>query len=776
MDSSVFELPDFRPASFVRSQRGRTDLEHLGQELTVVLDGLKADLVEVIHQDYDAFLRLSHELDGTDQTVGALRAHLAEREGELKALRALVLGKIQTVDELTAHKAALHKRRRVLLLQMELARGLERCETHLATDSAALRAGEPLAPLADDARGASAQKLERLCDHLHRIATIPELEGVPAVSADTLDRIDQARAAARARALESALWAVLASNDAVLTSCLHAIDALDCKELLVQHLRERIVAPRVARLSADVSTVGSTPALLERLRVFVVDELGALTSAPGRVNTLALALAPFRLMANAIWPELVAQLIAARPGLFAPGAPAAFHANYTAAMLLLGAMERLCADAGEVAELRAHPSTLDFVRRWNLPLYFQLVLNEICAAMDACLAQGADDAPQPALAGAPALRLRASASAARALLACASAETALRPLAHRFLKLALQVLARFEAWAASHPLLHGAAAEDARASPTVPAAQPAGTADAAEPALPPTPSAPVGDPVAFGAALCADCLALRGWVHGEYARLLVTRLGLDAEPEAAALAESVRAYLGESARRLDGLLAPARAAVGAELERRCEQSLVGVRGISAAYRFQAKGLPTQPSTFMVEALEPIAAFSRAHAGRMPAAETQVNATRACACARAAPLPTADCPLARRSSQLVRRLSAPVFAPRASPQAILEAALSAVAMRYAQLVAELAQTTLRTESSIKRLQPRRQAGAASETGETGAPSDSDKIFAQLRLDAASFRTQAAGLVAEHSWPSALADVFHQLDLVTSTQVMADPQEL
>jgi hypothetical protein len=68
------------------------------------------------------------------------------------------------------------------------------------------------------------------------------------------------------------------------------------------------------------------------------------------------------------------------------------------------------------------------------------------------------------------------------------------------------------------------------------------------------------------------------------------------------------------------------------------------------------------------------------------------------------------------------------------------------------------------------QGRRQAGAAAEAAEPGAPSDSDKIFAQLRLDAACFRAQAAGLVAEQSWPSALADVLHQLDVVTTTQAI------
>lgn len=75
---------EFRPVQFVRTHRGKTDLEHLGAALGKILEQFKAELVEVIHQDYDAFIRLSSELSGTDQTVSALRAHLAEREAELK--------------------------------------------------------------------------------------------------------------------------------------------------------------------------------------------------------------------------------------------------------------------------------------------------------------------------------------------------------------------------------------------------------------------------------------------------------------------------------------------------------------------------------------------------------------------------------------------------------------------------------------------------------------------------------------------------------------------
>jgi hypothetical protein len=103
---------------------------------------------------------------------------------------------------------------------------------------------------------------------------------------------------------------------------------------------------------------------------------------------------------------------------------------------------------------------------------------------------------------------------------------------------------------------------------------------------------------------------------------------------------------------------------------------------------------------------------------------------------------------------------------ARPQAVLCDSLVAVTRQYAQLVSELAQTTRRMEDSIKRLQPRRQGGGAVADGsEPGAPTDSDKIFAQLRLDAHAYRAQAGVLLPEASWPAALDEVMEQVDRAT-----------
>ena len=661
--------------------------------------------------------------------------------------------KVRALEELAKEQAALRARRRALLLQLELASGLARCEGTLARDTADVANARESAEQADAPRMAAARELERVAEQLHRLSIVAELVGHAEVGADVLDRIATARRAAGERALSASVSAAGGSHGPALAHCLRAVEALDVGAELVVHVRERLVRPRAAQLVRDMAGLPTVPSVLRALAALVTDELGVLTpavavrGAGGGGGALARALAPFRLVANAVWPELIAQLIAGRPGLFAPGVPAAFHTHYTTAVQFGAQLEALCADEAELAELRAHAASTDFARRWNLSLYFQLRLNETVEQVEHELARGGERAPPPGDTT-PSLQLRASAAIARALLVCTSPDVVLRPLAHRFLRLVLQLLARFSSWAQA-----ALAAPDARA-PAAADARAAGaagdTASAGDAARPPPPA----DVVALGAALLADSAALGTWVRADFESRLLDALGLrapDAEPHAA----GARECLAEGVAQLERTLAAAHTAVCTELELQCVTRLSAVRTIAAAYRFQAKGLPTHPSAFMPDALEPVVSFAREQGSSAPSALKQV-----CARSRA---PRAPPPAPTRAAS--RPHARGVHATLAL-QAVLEDALAAVAARYAQLVAELVQTTHRTESSIKRLQPRRQPGAGAEGGDgAGGPSDSAKIFAQLRIDAGCFREQVTLLLVESSWPSPLSDALHRLDLAT-----------
>ena len=59
-------------------------------------------------------------------------------------------------------------------------------------------------------------------------------------------------------------------------------------------------------------------------------------------------------------------------GVFSPGVPSTFHANFQAAMAFLDSLEAQCPHLQALAALRASPAYVSFIKRWKLSVYFSL--------------------------------------------------------------------------------------------------------------------------------------------------------------------------------------------------------------------------------------------------------------------------------------------------------------------------------------------------------------------------------------------------------------------
>lgn len=64
-------------------------------------------------------------------------------------------------------------------------------------------------------------------------------------------------------------------------------------------------------------------------------------------------------------------------GLFSPGNPTAFQSNYLAGQALLGELEGLATSRAAVERLRVSTAAAGWAKRWNLPVYFSLVYQDI---------------------------------------------------------------------------------------------------------------------------------------------------------------------------------------------------------------------------------------------------------------------------------------------------------------------------------------------------------------------------------------------------------------
>ncbi len=104
----------------------------------------------------------------------------------------------------------------------------------------------------------------------------------------------------------------------------------------------------------------------------------------------------------------------------------------------------------QVEQLRASASYSAWLKKWNLPVYFSLRFQDIGAALESKLAAPSlQPAPPPAAAGGaaqPALQWAQSAAVWAGLQRCASPDIFLPQLADKFVRLALQLLARYAHW------------------------------------------------------------------------------------------------------------------------------------------------------------------------------------------------------------------------------------------------------------------------------------------------------------------------------------------
>ena len=307
--------------------------------------------------------------------------------------------------------------------------------------------------------------------------------------------------------------------------------------------------------------------------------------------------------------------------------------------------------------MRAHPASQDFARRFNLPIYFQLRVQELTKALDAALlprgtplpAAAPEPEPEPELGDGqrplpsppppPPLATAAALALVSAVRRCFSPSVLLTPLSARFLRLALQTVARFSEWllTLTPPATDAAASSTATPTASAAAATPSSSAAAADGAA----AAEQGTVLSLYTPLHFDLGAVVGWLT-TLAPQLPALLQLPASGPAASLGAECSAALAEATGAITTADLALRSAMIAQQAEQCAAHLAtgapagrkapswercrgsqgpasgrptgsesvssstshcaGVRAIAASYRMTGKAAPTAPSFFLPEVI------------------------------------------------------------------------------------------------------------------------------------------------------------------------------
>ncbi|KAK9806115.1 hypothetical protein WJX72_002159 [[Myrmecia] bisecta] len=682
-----FLEPGFDAETYVADLRRFVPLETLSTELEQHLASLKSKLVEVINEDYNDFVSLSTKLVNVDGAVLRMQKPLLALKDKLSDVQGSIQSELQALGEGLQRRQQVAVARALLELMQDTAHVLSKVEKLLA-EVESLDASSLESSLGEELDGHSrmfdrvASEVSRLNFYVARGKDLPFIQALePRISAAT-----QKLGELLSQGLKAALQT---HNSSATLHCLHAYAAIGDTAAAEQVVRRCMVSPFVHQLLAEHkqgnpragSGADSLAQVLQPIAAEVRSRCGELLDTTMSPQSGLLA---FNFLGNAILAEVDEALADSLPGAFSPGVPTAFLANYAAAMQFLEQLEGYAATRASLEALRKSASYDAFLKRWKLPVYFSLRFQEIAGALDSAVSTAdlsiANDAPSAT--DRPSLSLQASITLRKCLLRCCAPEVFVRALADKFVKLALQLLARYAAWLQQgmHIRLQHIENPPVSQHPEQQQAESKG-----------------GDKWAVAASaeqlglVRADLDVLVAWLQTEFKSSL-TKLLAPLPDEAVssvsqALEEGAAAMASQSSALIQGIVD--------DIVERSAVVLKQLRAITATYRMTARPEPTRPSHYVAGVVAALDAFL----GTPAAAQLQ----------------------------------------RPARQQIIQGVLEGVSARYAAMATELLDSLRKTDQSLRRLKKKKEAadGAAADDSKL---SDIEKIAKQLFLNVQEFARQ------------------------------------
>ncbi|KAM0790884.1 hypothetical protein ACM66B_004723 [Microbotryomycetes sp. NB124-2] len=373
----------------------------------------------------------------------------------------------------------------------------------------------------------------------------------------------------------------------------------DCASFL--DIAERVLGPQITVSTTDMtSSVSSING----------NGNGGTEDSSGRMKQ------QYFLLANVVWDEIGNRLIGELGStIFAAGRPTVFHAHYTLTMQFLARLENLCPSMIYLDALRSNSTYTNFVKRFQLPVYFQLRLKEVVSSVERAFEVGNVSG------GGKDLVMTESEAVWRALNSCWHDEVYLDELGGRFWRLTLQLLSRYRTWidsvvpryvaAQGNLSVNGPTSSSGRASFDGDRNNSSG---ARVPSRPSTPGTLSNDDAGASSedatlrqltVLVSDARTMERRVRRLFEERIRPRL-----PEAADEGTEVseKDVLDASLTRLSSVVPPLSSQIVTILVKRCSEHLKHVRSVASQVRASTRKGPAEPSFFVFNILKELRTF------------------------------------------------------------------------------------------------------------------------------------------------------------------------
>ncbi|DBA94077.1 TPA: hypothetical protein ACH3X1_001724 [Trebouxia sp. C0004] len=614
---------EFDADTYVSDLRRFVPLETLSSQLQKYLTVLKGKLVEVINEDYNDFVSLSTKLVNVDGAVTQMQKPLLTLKDKLISAQAAVQSELNALNQGLQRRQQAAKVKALLELMQDTAHVMSKVEKLLA-EVDALIAQQGHNNLTRDALDSRTRLYERVASEVSRLKyflakgdQLPILQQLQPRADSAVERLSSLLS----QALDAALRE---GHQSAVLHCLQAYTAVGDTHSAEQVVQQALVVPLVESVIAEEQegrALGAAPAsdqlapVLATMLTRVQEECGQLLQT---TMTPQSGLQTFDFLGNSILAAVDHQVASSLPGAFSPGVPTSFISNYRAGMHFLDQLESMCTTKIASQALRDSPAYDSFLRRWKLSVYFSLRFQEIAGPVEASVALPSltTVAQEQQSSNGLQLQLHPSLSLWHALQRCTADGVYLQPLADKFARLVLQLLARYAFWVAE-----GIASRSS-----------SGAVTPSQDGL----VNPQGDRSWAGRAspeqlalVRADLDSLAVWTEDQYWPEMQQRLSFLPTQ----VLQSIGSSFQEARKSLTAQAGPVKDAIVSILRDRCLTVLRQLRGITATYRMTARPLPTRPSHYVGGVLQPLRAFLATDAGKrlQPSAQQEVAEVCRCMC-------------------------------------------------------------------------------------------------------------------------------------------------
>ncbi|KAL6266886.1 hypothetical protein P5V15_003714 [Pogonomyrmex californicus] len=434
-----FVQENFDVDTFLQDHRKNDKLETMRDDLGMYLKLLRSAMIDLINRDYTDFVNLSSNLIGLDKAINDLQAPLGQLREEVMQVRQTLDDEITAISTNLNDNLKIRERKQSLHSLQHVYKSLKKLSSILCMKTFMEN------PTKIDVLEQAAIELNQLKFHMSRCKSD--------ISVDQEKETIELESLYITCLNELFLACIHEKNSSLAIRCLRVYLTLDKIASAEELVRHELVRPLIYNVvnenNLQTDPLGLQSIYHRLLNILNVElkQLLDITLHPERMSVKG-----FNFLVNSFWVEVEEKIEQYIKSIFAPGDPVLFHKRYTATLEFLTKLEAECATPEILASLRNHPQYKTFLKKWNLPVYFQIRFQEVAGTIETVLAEPiSPDSIKGNLISLTQkdFSLHATDAVWDNLLRIWADDIYLFQLFHKFWKLSLQINSRYQTWCQS---------------------------------------------------------------------------------------------------------------------------------------------------------------------------------------------------------------------------------------------------------------------------------------------------------------------------------------